>query len=700
MVICALVILARLCSFEGSAMTSPQKESPSDKPSAVRKFTTASKSDKKFTSNDQNIGSRKIDSGPVSQSTKIKNSIDEISENGESKTVRVSKKFTTNSTSVTGSKNQESLGIKAEDKGKTEKTGVDQIQKPKAKHKSKHKPGKTGTTVTKETKEAEKSKITEIDKSEEKTRNLKVNTIREPFKKPTVKDASIEAEITQLKIRFPDLTWSTDPKTKYTMIEFKLPIVDPDFPYDLPFAHLRCNLPPHYPLFHESGPFPTFDLLNDEIPPKYRDTVAKHMNSYSRTFKGGELILRPMIKYLEKNFETFLTEKAAVHRFKFFPPTQTPPITSSDEKILVKEESKLSPSDDITLEVTNTLREFGIIEDTGEHFGIDEDFISFSNESSEKGEGKSEENIEKYLADNQFMNPIMIKLGGDGGQSNVRGGETYTINLQTPKLSNIALVYGTLIGFTVKCGRCQAINAIKELRPWVDRFETCHKCSTKIPLIYEPKLVTGTSNTLGAVRIANKGIPMDILPCRMQIVCLNCSGEEDNPPAIQVPIYSGEIISSKFPKCYHPFSLSLGQVSFIQAGKILKLVHKKKKNLQSGITIGQPLPQSGACSHYSKSFRWYRFPCCGRTFPCDDCHDEAIKRGEEEPHETERAIRFLCGWCAREQSIATCKKCECGADWSKGAGPSRTTHWEGGRGMRARTTMSRKDTHKYKGLSK
>jgi uncharacterized CHY-type Zn-finger protein len=638
-------------------------------PPATRKFSTGKDSGKKIvTENQSNTPNPNKDSS-IAESEKA-----------------TPKKFTT----------KKGIDPKTNPEIKSPNVGEENTDSPGPTRKPKPDPQAQGEKLKNE----EKPKIVEEPKRLDNPSLPKTSKpLREPTKRPAVKDNSIESEINQLKIRFPDLIHSLDPKTKHTLVEFNLPITDPDFPYDLPFAHLQCTLPPQYPAVLESGPFPRFELLNTEIPPKYRETVAKHMNSYARTFKDGELIIRPMIKYLEKNFETLLTEKAAVNRFKFFPPTRPSPSPSSDT-IKITDEKAVTADDDITLEVANTLKEFGIIEkEDRQQFALDQDFISFSDNVPEGARDDDKGNVEKYMADNLFMNPIMIKLEGDGGQSNVRGGETFMIHMNSPKLSNIALLYGTLLGFTIKCGRCQSINAIKELRPWVDRFETCQKCSTKIPVIYEPKLVTSTNAIIGSVRIANKGVPVDILPCRVQIVCLACSGEEDNPPAIQVPIYSGETIASKFPKCYHSFALSLGQVSFIQASHILKPAVRKKK-APSGVVLGQPLPQKGACSHYSKSFRWYRFPCCGRAFPCDECHDEAMKRGEEPLHEQERAVKFLCGYCAREQSISAAKRCECGADWSKGATPGRTTHWEGGRGMRERTTMSRKDSHKFKGLSK
>ena len=39
----------------------------------------------------------------------------------------------------------------------------------------------------------------------------------------------------------------------------------------------------------------------------------------------------------------------------------------------------------------------------------------------------------------------------------------------------------------------------------------------------------------------------------------------------------------------------------------------------------------------------YRFPCCGKVYPCDVCHDTA------EDHPMEIANRMICGYCSREQ---------------------------------------------------
>lgn len=119
------------------------------------------------------------------------------------------------------------------------------------------------------------------------------------------------------------------------------------------------------------------------------------------------------------------------------------------------------------------------------------------------------------------------------------------------------------------------------------------------------------------------------------------------------------------------------------------LQEARSREKEMGIKAGQPLPDFGACKHYSKSYRWFRFPCCGRAFACDVCHDEQM----DHPHEW--ANRMLCGHCAHEQLYRdTCVKCGAAQTRHKSA------YWEGGEGCRNRTLMSKSDNHKYKGLGK
>ncbi|RKP33796.1 CHY zinc finger-domain-containing protein, partial [Dimargaris cristalligena] len=107
------------------------------------------------------------------------------------------------------------------------------------------------------------------------------------------------------------------------------------------------------------------------------------------------------------------------------------------------------------------------------------------------------------------------------------------------------------------------------------------------------------------------------------------------------------------------------------------------------------LPKKGTCKHYGKSYRWFRFPCCGKLYPCDTCHD-----AQETGHPAQMARRVMCGLCSEEQpyrgDVEICRSC--GGTFAKGS--DGRPYWEGGKGMRDKSKMSRKDAHKYRGLNK
>ena len=92
----------------------------------------------------------------------------------------------------------------------------------------------------------------------------------------------------------------------------------------------------------------------------------------------------------------------------------------------------------------------------------------------------------------------------------------------------------------------------------------------------------------------------------------------------------------------------------------------RKKNLdqfkQLGLIIGKPLPQKGACRHFAHSYRWLRFPCCGRAYPCAACHEAsdcpAAALGVW-------ASRMLCGKCSREMPYSDQPCAHCGNTFCK-----------------------------------
>lgn len=131
--------------------------------------------------------------------------------------------------------------------------------------------------------------------------------------------------------------------------------------------------------------------------------------------------------------------------------------------------------------------------------------------------------------------------------------------------------------------------------------------------------------------------------------------------------------------------------------------------------MGSPLPETGVCAHHRHSHRWLRFPCCGRLFPCDECHEAAAAAsaadgggggGRGKCAVGMRATRMVCGFCSTEQAGGYCatEKCvnaECGKrlEGGGGAGQARgeAQLWEGGQQGASHGSFSNKnDLRKWK----
>ena len=127
---------------------------------------------------------------------------------------------------------------------------------------------------------------------------------------------------------------------------------------------------------------------------------------------------------------------------------------------------------------------------------------------------------------------------------------------------------------------------------------------------------------------------------------------------------------------------------------LLKKLRKKHADQLKtlGVTVGKPLPNKGACSHYKGSYRWLRFPCCNRAFPCAVCHDAsdcpAAQLGVW-------ANRMLCGKCSREMPYSDKPCAHCGNTFTRPGG----AHWQGGDGCRDQRRLDSKDSRKHKGHS-
>jgi len=245
------------------------------------------------------------------------------------------------------------------------------------------------------------------------------------------------------------------------------------------------------------------------------------------------------------------------------------------------------------------------------------------------------------------------------------------------------------LNVVVKCSRCKTQtdvslyldNGQRRRRAWLGR---CDKCSQVTGIDFRKEFIHQHSSRLGFFDLV--GCTVDLLPSDYTIECSRCSTRFPSPGIKS--LVTGQRKSENCRECH------LRMEVYIPASKLLRITeenlqidanvpHKKKE--KEKFIVGRELPFRGACGHYKKSTRWFRFSCCQRVFPCDKCHDEA---GLGHPYE--HGNRMICGMCSREQNYRPedCAFCQ-NRFFRKNTG-----YWEGGKGTRDQRLLRRNDPRK------
>lgn len=262
------------------------------------------------------------------------------------------------------------------------------------------------------------------------------------------------------------------------------------------------------------------------------------------------------------------------------------------------------------------------------------------------------------------------------------------ITFPSLEMHGIELLQLTSLSLTLKCERCKTVNELTNLKENAEKQTSCKKCASPFAVKFRPEFMHSHSTRAGFLDAGGCSVA-DLLPSTFVPTCSNCSTQA----AQGFTAVRGDKVTNICRACHAKFSLALGpEVKFLPyaPGTVhLPTGPQRHKTERLGLHAGTPLPDRGACAHYRKSYRWFRFGCCGRVHPCDRCHDAA------EGHENEWAPRMICGWCSREQRYdpESCAFCGRSVIGRKGSG-----YWEGGKGTRDKTLMRRGDKRKYKRL--
>lgn len=285
-------------------------------------------------------------------------------------------------------------------------------------------------------------------------------------------------------------------------------------------------------------------------------------------------------------------------------------------------------------------------------------------------------------------------------------GQRHGVNMSLSDLQlvDIDVLDIVSISLSVRCTRCTSLNELNCLQPTATKRlmqadTDCKVCHRPLSIVIKPHFLYERSNLLATVQEANC-LPMDLLPLTLSGQCSNCT----NLSAFR-NVQPGRWHERACGHCHRRLAFYFSSVGFNRDRAFKdRSVDSRKKHRPTKSTgpilpqPGQPLPNNGACQHYRHSYRWLRFPCCGRRFPCDLCHEE----GTDDGHEMKWAHRMVCGFCSVEQPVnQRCK--ECGRRLtSTAAQPSgkATNFWEGGKGQRDHKFLSRKDPHKWSSSKK
>ena len=259
------------------------------------------------------------------------------------------------------------------------------------------------------------------------------------------------------------------------------------------------------------------------------------------------------------------------------------------------------------------------------------------------------------------------------------------ISFPTIELYGIELIQVSILNISTKCQRCKTLNDITGLKPeGPEKAISCRKCGTPSTAAFRQEMVHQNSTRAGFIDVTGCTVA-DMLPSTFVPTCSKCS-----TPSHGLVSVRGEAVTNVCRECHGRFTFKIPQVKFlaITTGSALPpTAGPRRRQEKLGLHAGEPLPGRGACEHYRRSYRWFRFSCCSKVHPCDKCHDE------NEDHVQEWANRMICGWCSREQNYAVeaCGFCGRSVIGKRGKG-----FWEGGKGTRDKTKMSRKDKRKFR----
>ncbi|ORX95630.1 hypothetical protein K493DRAFT_24160 [Basidiobolus meristosporus CBS 931.73] len=484
-----------------------------------------------------------------------------------------------------------------------------------------------------------------------------------------------QTELGQIRRRFKD-SYVLEPASTEVAPCFRIKLVpsDPEFPFELDSLEIRISLPEKYYNTEENlkEGVPHFEVLNKEIPESLKRSVVDFMKKDSerlltcppaflraraRSQNGTIQILRPMLNKLDRELANLLIEKPKAVSPPPKPKPIPAPVASGTTIKFVKNDTPKpnNAASDRVQEDLNDLFSQSMTISQRES----EDELAISNVTKELPLYQPREAEEPADKQND--------VDSENKEGRFRNSGTtgcYEIKATDFHMEGVALAESILLSLSLKCVKCTTATKTTctvdlDLVPGKEVSNTCTngKCGgLQVTAKFQPGMLHPNSDILGTIVIHPPYIfqPYDLLPSTYRLTCSSCPVPDDDD---ETPASNGitarrlarsKIFNQRCHTCHENNVFSIDTVRFTSVSGDVRpnlklsdtakvgLKKKKKKELEElGLAPGQPLPDKGTCKHYKKSYRWLTFPCCGKSYPCDQCHDD------KSDHETQVSLTIL-----------------------------------------------------------
>ena len=219
------------------------------------------------------------------------------------------------------------------------------------------------------------------------------------------------------------------------------------------------------------------------------------------------------------------------------------------------------------------------------------------------------------------------------------------IKLNDLLLQGISVVQFAVARTQCVCNRCK-LKFDVSLGRGKDLQEDCPRCRLGRTVRLRSDVLHANNHSAGYIDVEGCHV-LDLLPSDYWLACDACGAE-----TCLRRLTRGKRCEDTCRGCYTKLTIGHGDVRVhaldsapsATAAKANKGQGSKHKKASLELIPGTPLPDRGTCEHYQRSTRWLRFPCCGKMYPCDICHE---KSGDGCTPGT-WATRMICGLCSVE----------------------------------------------------